>query len=123
MERRTGRRPGAAVVRVEGACRQDRKGYGGSGQGLSTKDTAQHKGPAVNARPCGSCGISFTSMVPTALGIGMVRRIVLFSKSHTRIEPRRTGSPGITFKVLAGRMKSEVTIRFSSGRAEIPCGL
>jgi len=27
------------------------------------------------------------------------------------------------FKVLAGRMKSEVIIRFKSGRAEVPCGL
>ena len=33
------------------------------------------------------------------------------------------GSPGTTLSVLAGSMKSLVTIRLSSGRAEMPCGL
>src|SRR5262249_33691840 len=33
------------------------------------------------------------------------------------------GSPGIVFSELEGIMKSEVTIKFSSGRAETPCGL
>ena len=37
--------------------------------------------------------------------------------------PRSSGSPGTTFSELAGIMKSEVTIRLRSGRAEMPCGL
>ena len=39
-----------------------------------------------------------------------------------RTEPRRTG-PGEPVSVLLGRMKSEVIIRFRSGRAEMPWGL
>ena len=39
-----------------------------------------------------------------------------------RTEPRRTG-PGEPASVLVGRMKSEVIIRFRSGRAEMPWGL
>ena len=44
-------------------------------------------------------------------------------RSHTRMLPRSIGSPGTTFSELAGIMKSDVTIRLRSGRAEMPCGL
>ena len=44
-------------------------------------------------------------------------------RSQTRMIPRSSGSPGTTFSELAGIMKSDVTIRLRSGRAEMPCGL
>src|SRR5262245_27858043 len=46
-----------------------------------------------------------------------------FSKSQTRTVLLKTGGPGTTFSVESGKMKSLVSIRLRSGRAEMPCGL
>ena len=67
--------------------------------------------------------MSLTSMVPSAPGTGIVRTMVLFWKSQTRIEARTTGGPGTTFRVVTGLTKSLVTMRLTSGRTEMPCGL
>ena len=90
---------------------------------VSTRYTNPSNIPAVKARPSGSLGINLTSMVPSAVGISIVRRIDRLRRSQTRMIPRSSGSPGTTFSELAGIMKSDVTIRLRSGRAEMPCGL
>ncbi len=61
--------------------------------------------------------------MPTPPGASMVLTIRRLSKSQTRTVLRRTGGPGATSSVESGRMKSLVSIRFRSGRTEIPCGL
>ena len=59
-------------------------------------------------------------MLPAAVGRVTVRTMRLALKSHTRTLPRSARSPGTACSVVAGQMKSLVTIRFISGRTEIP---
>ena len=64
--------------------------------------------------------IAMALAVPAGFGILMVRKILRSLKSQTLTLPRRSRPPGITCSVVEGQMKSLVTIRFISGRTEIP---
>ena len=59
---------------------------------------------AVTARPWGSPGMSFTSMVPQASGSGTVRTIWRRSRSQKRKAPRSSTGPGQPASVEAGQV-------------------
>ena len=91
---------------------------------VSTRYTRPSNIPAVKARPCGSPGISLTSIVPGAVGDADRAEDPPLLEVP---DADRAAQLGIARErrsaCVTGLMKSLVTIRLSSGRAEMPCGL